>query len=116
MATPDAQHTRVLRTTPVIPDHTSLDLKTAFTRVVTEVTQRMAISARHKGALTRGASERFGGSDFQVSVLDGAFAAFVEAEELEEDLLVLIADGLTEERLVALLNRWSKAPWRKQDC
>ena len=22
-------------------------------------------------------------------------------------------DGLTEERLVALLNRWSKAPWRK---
>ena len=22
-------------------------------------------------------------------------------------------DGLTEERLVALLKRWSKAPWRK---
>ena len=77
-----------------------MDLKTAFTRVVAEVTQRMAISARHKGALTRGASARFGGSDFQVSVLDGAFAAFVEAEELGEDLLVLIADGLTEERLV----------------
>jgi hypothetical protein len=92
---------------------TRMDLKTAFTRVVAEVTQRMAISARHKGALTRGASARFGGSDFQVSVLDGAFAAFVEAEELGEDLLVLIADGLTEERLVALLNRWSKAPWRK---
>ena len=53
----------------------------------------------------------------QVSVLDGAFAAFVEAEELGEDLLVLLADGLTEElteeRLVALLKRWSKAPWRK---
>ena len=54
------------------------------------------------------------GSDFQVSVLDGAFAAFVEAEELGEDLLVLLADGLTEERLVALLKRWSKAPsWHK---
>ena len=28
-------------------------------------------------------------------------------------MLVLLADGLTEERLVALLKRWSKAPWRK---
>ena len=92
---------------------TRMDLKSAFTRLIAEVTQRMALAARHKGALTRGASARFGGSDFQVSVLDGAFAAFVEAEELGEDLLVLLADGLTEERLVALLKRWSKAPWRK---
>ena len=60
---------------------TRMDLKSAFTRLIAEVTQRMALAARHKGALTRGASARFGGSDFQVSVLDGAFAAFVEAEE-----------------------------------
>ena len=39
--------------------------------------------------------------------------AFVEADELAEDLLVLLADGLTEERLVALLTRWSKA-WRRK--
>jgi hypothetical protein len=45
-------------------------------------------------------------------VLDGTLAAFVEADELAEDLLVLLADGLTEERLVALLTRWSKA-WRR---
>ena len=37
----------------------------------------------------------------------------MEAEELAEDLLVLLADGLTEERLVALLKRWSKA-WRRK--
>ena len=43
----------------------------------------------------------------------GTFAAFVEADELAEDLLVLLADGLTEERLVALLKRWSKAWTRK---
>ena len=54
-----------------------------------------------------------GGSDYQVSVLDSTFAAFVEADELAEDLLVLLADGLTEERLVALLKRWSKAWTRK---
>ena len=46
-------------------------------------------------------------------VLDGTLAAFVEADELAEDLLVLLADGLTEERLVALLTRWSKA-WRRK--
>ena len=34
------------------------------------------------------------------------------ADELAEDLLVLLADGLNEERLAALLKRWSKA-WRK---
>ena len=44
---------------------------------------------------------------------DSTFAAFVEADELAEDLLVLLADGLTEERLVALLKRWSKAWTRK---
>ena len=95
---------------------TRMDLKSAFTRLIAEVTQRMALAARHKGALTRGASARFGGSDFQVSVLDGAFATFVEAEELGEYLLVLLADGLTEERLVALLKQWSKAPHVAQDC
>ena len=41
-------------------------------------------------------------------MLDGTFAAFVEADELAEDLLVLLADGLTEERLVALLKRWAE--------
>ena len=46
-------------------------------------------------------------------MLDGTLAAFVEADELAEDLLVLLADGLTEERLVALLTRWSKA-WRRK--
>ena len=37
-------------------------------------------------------------------MLDSTFAAFVEADELAEDLLVLLANGLTEERLVTLLN------------
>ena len=79
-----------------------MDLKTAFIRLVAEVTQRLSHAARGQGASSRGVSARFGGSDYQVSVLDSTFAAFVEAEELAEDLLVLLADGLTEERLVAL--------------
>lgn len=90
-----------------------MDLKTAFVRLVAEVTERMSLNARNKGVSSRGASARFGGSDYQVSVLDGTLAAFVEADELAEDLLVLLADGLTEERLVALLTRWSKA-WRRK--
>ena len=73
----------------------------------------MSHAARGQGASSRGVSARFGGSDYQVSVLDSTFAAFVEADELAEDLLVLLADGLTEERLVALLKRWSKAWTRK---
>ena len=92
---------------------TRMDLKTAFVRLVAEVTERMSLNARNKGISSRGASARFGGSDYQVSVLDGTLAAFVEADELAEDLLVLLADGLTEERLVALLTRWSKA-WRRK--
>ena len=92
---------------------TRMDLKTAFIRLVAEVTQRLSHAARGQGASSRGVSARFGGSDYQVSVLDSTFAAFVEADELAEDLLVLLADGLTEERLVALLKRWSKAWTRK---
>ena len=93
---------------------TKLDLKTAFVRVVAEVTQRLSLAARGQEHVSmRGVSARFGGKDYQVSVLDSTFAAFVEADELAEDLLVVLADGLTEERLVALLKRWSKA-WRRK--
>ena len=90
-----------------------VDLKAAFIKLVAEVTERYALAARAQDASqTTGVSARFGGIAFQVNVLDGTFATFVTADELAEDLLVLLADGLNEERLAALLKRWSKA-WRK---
>ena len=72
------------------------------------VTQRSSLAAREQGASSRGVPARFGGTNYQVSVLDST-SAFMDADQLAEDLLVLLADGLTEERLVALLKRWSKA-------
>ena len=90
-----------------------VDLKAAFIKLLAEVTERMALAARAQGApQSTGVSARFGGIAFQVNVLDGTFATFVTADELAEDLLVLLADGLNEERLASLLKRWSKA-WRK---
>ena len=92
-----------------------MDLKAAFIKLLAEVTERMALAARAQGApQSTGVSARFGGIAFQVNVLDGTFATFVTADELAEDLLVLLADrtAFNEERLASLLKLWSKA-WRK---
>lgn len=94
---------------------TRMDLKMAFTKVVAEVTQRSSLAARAGVSRTRGVSARFGGSAYQMSVLDGTLATGMTADELSADLLVLLADGLTEERLVSLLKRWSKATRKPKD-
>ena len=86
-----------------------MDLKAAFVKVVAEVTQQYSLSTRSTGApRARGVSARFGGSAYQVTVLDGTVAAGMTAEGISIDLLVLLSDGLTEERLASLLRRWSK--------
>lgn len=89
---------------------TKVDLKMAFTKLLGEVSHRCAIRSREPDApRTRGTSARFGGVPFTVSVLDGTVAQTMSAAELAVDLLVLLDNGLTEERLATLLRRWSKA-------
>ena len=89
---------------------TKMDLKMAFMKTVSEVTHRCAVKAREPGSSrTRGTSARFGGAPFTVTVLDGTVAQTMSAAELSVDLLVLLHDGITEERLAALVTRWSKA-------
>ena len=87
-----------------------VDLKMALVKLAGEVTHRCALAARQpQGSATRATSLRFGGTSYQVTVLSGTVASRMTAAELGTDLIVLLADGLTEDRLTALLKRWSKA-------
>ena len=91
-----------------------MDLKAAFTRALGEVIERCAAAARERSSSTVTVSFRFGGTSFQAAVLSGSAATRMTADELSVDLLSSLASGLTEERLAALLKRWSKAA-RKAD-
>ena len=94
---------------------TKLDLKMAFTKAVGEVTHRFATKARQAdGSSTKATSLRFGNIMYQVTVLSGTVALQLGTDALSTDLVVLLAKGLTEERLATLLTRWAK-PRRTQD-
>lgn len=51
---------------------------------------------------------------YQVTVLSGTVALQLGTDALSTDLVVLLAKGITEERLATLLTRWAK-PRRAQD-
>jgi hypothetical protein len=87
----------------------AVDLQQAFIRLAGEVTQRCAEEAHKQGRHTKAVSLRFSTKPYSVSVLTGSEAAVVmEPVELSTDLLMLISQGLSEERLQKLLRRWSK--------
>ena len=92
-----------------------MDLKAAFTRAMGEVMERYAKAAQERSSSTVTVSFRFGGTSFQGAVLFGSAATRLTADELSIDLLTTIASGLTEERLAALLKRWSKAARKAGD-
>ena len=84
------------------------DLKMAFTKLTGEVTARSAAQARMEGLSTREVHLMFGGSRYSASVLSGTVAVEMTATERSLDLLVLLSDGLTPERIETLIRRWSK--------
>ena len=87
----------------------AVDLQQAFIRLSGEVTRRCAAEARKQGRHTKAVSLRFSTKPYSVSVLSGSEAAVVmEPVALSTDLLMLLSQGLTEERLQKLLRRWSK--------
>jgi len=88
---------------------TTMDLKAAFRKLISELTHRFAVAAQQPGASpTRGVQVHFGGSPWEVAVPSGAAASMMDPTELCVDLLILLDDGLTEEALAKLLKQWSR--------
>ena len=94
---------------------TTVDLKMAVTKLVGEVTQRCAAESGRAGLSTKACNILFAGRTHEMTVLSGTAALEMTATERTLDLLVMLNYGLTEERLAALLRRWSKraAPARE---
>ena len=84
------------------------DLKMAFIKVASEVTARCAAKARKEGLSTREVHLQFGGTRYSATVVSGTVAVEMTTAERSVDLLVVLSDGLTAERLETLIRRWSK--------
>ena len=87
---------------------TTVDLKMALTKLVSEVTHRCATEGARAGLSTKACQILFGGQRYEMTVLSGTAVLEMAQVERTTDLLMLIKYGLTTERLAALLRRWSK--------
>ena len=87
---------------------TTVDLKMALTKLVSEVTQRCATESVSAGLSTKACQILFAGQRYEMTVLSGTAVLEMTPVERATDLLMLINYGLTSERLAALLRRWSK--------
>lgn len=87
----------------------TMDLKMAFTKLISEVTHRIAMAARQPGgSSTKTQHAHFARVMYQVTVPSGSVAFHMTSDALSTDLIVLLAKGLNEERLATLIKRWSK--------
>lgn len=80
----------------------------AMTRLFEEVTRRCAETGQQRGLNTQGVSLIYSGNRYSVTVLSGTVAMKMTEIQRGKELLNLLGGGLSEERLVQLLTRWSQ--------
>lgn len=94
--------------TPMWGLSSKTDLKMGYIKLASEVTHRSAATAREDGRHTKEVNLHFAGTPHAVSVLSGSNAARMTPTERSIDLIVLLREGLTEEKFATLVRRWSK--------
>ena len=86
---------------------TSLGARQAFVRLAGELSARIAAVNGPSTPSKRPVTVEFRATSYQVVVFHGTVACAMSPKSLGDEMLALLASGITEERVTALLSRWS---------
>ena len=90
----------------------SLGQRDAFVRLAGELSARIAHARGPTTPSTRPVQAEFRGQPYQVLVFARTSACAMTAKERGDEMVAMLASGVTEERVTALLERWSQAAHR----
>ena len=88
---------------------TTLGQRDAFVRLLGEVSTRITQARGPTTPSTRSVQVEFRGQLYQVLVFKRTSACTMTAKERGDEMVAMLASGITEERVTALLTRWSLA-------